>query len=264
MALGLADTQISRAPIRNRPTHPGAVATVFDALPDCPARPQVLGGRHSPTSAPPTASQSGLHLRRVPSTYTDASSTLGFGAVPLRPQGCAQELRWLVVPRGSRSMTHHPQGARRCTQWHCHVSGRPSRSHRAALGRQPSRCPHHPQQDLLLAAGSHERVARFPAASRVAPHHLAAQVHQQRADPCRRVFAPHKPRWRLQPSVQSMLLGKVNSLVDDPATLDAFACHQSCVCLRYASRLSDPAALASDGLTLDWRTEVVWLNPPWS
>jgi hypothetical protein len=61
-----------------------------------------------------------------------------------------------------------------------------------------------------------------------------------------------------------MLLHKVTSLVGAPVTLDAFACHQSCVCQRYASRLCEPAALASDGLTLDWRHEVVWLNPPWA
>jgi len=61
-----------------------------------------------------------------------------------------------------------------------------------------------------------------------------------------------------------MLLHKVTSLVSAPVTLDAFARHQSCVCPRYASRLCEPEALASDGLALDWRHEVVWLNPPWA
>jgi hypothetical protein len=70
--------------------------------------------------------------------------------------------------------------------------------------------------------------------------------------------------WRLQPSVQRLLLHKVASLVGAPVTLDAFTCHQSRVCLRSVSRLSEPAALASDGLALDWRQEVVWLNPPWA
>ena len=79
---------------------------------------------------------------------------------------------------------------------------------------------------------------------------------------CRRVFAPHEPR--LQPSVQRMLLHKVASLVGALVTLDSFACHQSRVCQRYALRLSEPAALASDGLALDWWQEVVWLNPPWA
>jgi hypothetical protein len=74
----------------------------------------------------------------------------------------------------------------------------------------------------------------------------------------------NRDAWRLQPSVQRMLLHKVTSLVGAPVTLDAFACHQSCVCPRYASRLCEPAALASDGLALDWRHEVVWLNPPWA
>ena len=47
-------------------------------------------------------------------------------------------------------------------------------------------------------------------------------------------------------------------------TLDAFTSHQSAVCKRYASRHSELGALALDGLALDWRDEVVWLNPPWA
>ena len=74
----------------------------------------------------------------------------------------------------------------------------------------------------------------------------------------------NRDAWRLQPSLQRRLLHKVASIVGAPVTLDAFACHQSRVCPRYASRLSEPAALASDGLALDWRHEVVWLNPPWA
>ncbi len=74
----------------------------------------------------------------------------------------------------------------------------------------------------------------------------------------------NRDEWRLQPSVQRMLLHKVASLVGAPVTLDAFACHQSRVCPRYASLLSEQAALASDGLALDWRHEVVWLNPSWA
>ena len=46
-------------------------------------------------------------------------------------------------------------------------------------------------------------------------------------------------------------------------TLDAFACHQTKICTRYASRLFDRHALGFDGLALDWRQEVVWINPPW-
>ena len=38
-------------------------------------------------------------------------------------------------------------------------------------------------------------------------------------------------------------------------TLYAFACHQTKVVVRYASRLDEPT---------DWRHEVVWLNPPWA
>lgn len=56
-----------------------------------------------------------------------------------------------------------------------------------------------------------------------------------------------------------MLLHKVSSITGDSVTLDAFACHQS---QRYVSRHSEPVALASDGLVLNWRCKVVWLNPP--
>jgi hypothetical protein len=55
--------------------------------------------------------------------------------------------------------------------------------------------------------------------------------------------------WRLRPSTD--------------LTLDAFACHQTKICTRYASRLFDRHALGFDGLALDWRQEVVWINPPW-
>ena len=70
------------------------------------------------------------------------------------------------------------------------------------------------------------------------------------------------PRTKIYQSTK--VLHKVTSLVGAPVTLDAFACHQSRACPRYASRLSEPVALASDGLALDWRQEVVWLNPPWA
>ncbi len=47
-------------------------------------------------------------------------------------------------------------------------------------------------------------------------------------------------------------------------SLDAFACPQSKVTSRFASRHFAPEALAEDGLLLDWSNEVVWLNPPWA
>ena len=70
--------------------------------------------------------------------------------------------------------------------------------------------------------------------------------------------------WSLKPHVQRMLQRKVERLVRRRISLDPFACHQSKVCLRYASRLYDPAALGFDGCALDWRNEAVWLNPPWA
>jgi hypothetical protein len=47
-------------------------------------------------------------------------------------------------------------------------------------------------------------------------------------------------------------------------SLDAFACPQSKLTSRFASRHFAPEALAEDGLMLDWSSEVVWLNPPWA
>lgn len=70
--------------------------------------------------------------------------------------------------------------------------------------------------------------------------------------------------WSLRPSLQRMLLRKVHDIVGKPVTLDAFASHQSAVCRRYASRHSELGAVGFDGLALDWRREVVWLCPPWA
>jgi len=70
--------------------------------------------------------------------------------------------------------------------------------------------------------------------------------------------------WRLRPCTQRKLLDKVRYELKKEITLDAFACHQTKVVARYASRLDEPTALALDGLALDWRQEVVWLNPPWA
>ena len=72
--------------------------------------------------------------------------------------------------------------------------------------------------------------------------------------------------WRLKPQVQHMLAKRTLAILLRPCfSLDAFACHQSTITPRYASRLYDPAALAFDGLALDWQQEqAVWINPPWA
>ena len=69
--------------------------------------------------------------------------------------------------------------------------------------------------------------------------------------------------WQLRPSILRMLQHKARRVLGVDFTLDAFACHQTKTCPRYASRLCDRHALGFDGLALDWRPEVVWLNPPW-
>ena len=70
--------------------------------------------------------------------------------------------------------------------------------------------------------------------------------------------------WTLSPSVQRMLMQRAQAMFRKSISLDAFACPQSKVTFRFASRHFAPEALAEDGLLLDWSSEVVWLNPPWA
>ena len=63
----------------------------------------------------------------------------------------------------------------------------------------------------------------------------------------------------MRPCTQRKLLDKVRYELKKEITLDAFACHQTKVVVWYASRLDKPTALA-----LDWRHEVVWVNPLWA
>jgi hypothetical protein len=72
--------------------------------------------------------------------------------------------------------------------------------------------------------------------------------------------------WSLRPAVQRMVATKARRVHGQGISLDPFACHQFAVCARYASLLSDPAALSADGLALSWTHErgSVWLNPPWA
>ena len=65
-------------------------------------------------------------------------------------------------------------------------------------------------------------------------------------------------------SVQRMLMQRVQAMFRESISLDAFACPQSKVTSRFASRHFAPEVLSADGLLLDWRSEVVWLNPPWA
>jgi hypothetical protein len=70
--------------------------------------------------------------------------------------------------------------------------------------------------------------------------------------------------WTLSPSVQRMLMQRVQVVFRKSISLDAFACPQSKVTSRFVSRHFDPEALTEDGLLLDWSSEVLWLNPPWA
>jgi len=68
----------------------------------------------------------------------------------------------------------------------------------------------------------------------------------------------------LRPWTQRKLFAKVRYEFKQEITLDAFACHQTKVVVRCASRLDEPTTLGLDGLVLDWRHEVVWVKPPWA
>ena len=72
--------------------------------------------------------------------------------------------------------------------------------------------------------------------------------------------------WSLRPSVAKMILTQAKRRQMPAISLDPFGCAQFALCKRFASRLFDPNALASDGLALNWRHEhgTVWLNPPWA
>ena len=72
--------------------------------------------------------------------------------------------------------------------------------------------------------------------------------------------------WSLRPSVQRMVIEQARRHLSAEISLDPFGCRQFAVTKRYASRLYDPAALAADGLALSWANEsgIVWVNPPWA
>ena len=70
--------------------------------------------------------------------------------------------------------------------------------------------------------------------------------------------------WTLSSSVQRMLMKRAQAMFRKSISLDAFACPQSKVTSRFASRHFAPEALTEDGLLLDWSSEVVCLNPPWA
>ena len=72
--------------------------------------------------------------------------------------------------------------------------------------------------------------------------------------------------WMLRPRLRQHLRAHAERVLQTPVTLDAFACHQSALVPRYASRLHEPRALAYDGLALDWAAEegAVWICPPFA
>ena len=72
--------------------------------------------------------------------------------------------------------------------------------------------------------------------------------------------------WMLRPRLRASLRRHAENVLQEPISLDAFACHQTAIVPRYASRHSEPAALAHDGLALDWSAEqgAVWMCPPFA
>ena len=74
----------------------------------------------------------------------------------------------------------------------------------------------------------------------------------------------YRDAWGFTPRLQANLLARFQHRLRANFTLDAFACHRSAVVPRYASRFNEPGSLGPDGLALDWSNEVLWLNPPWA
>jgi len=212
-------------------------------------------------------SANGVALWPAPPTraiYTDASSTLGFGAV-------------LSAPKGARKSFGGWWSLEERVQWHITLKElvavrRGIDMYRDDLRGHVVRLWEDNQAVVHIIRTKTSRSPALMAELRallqlidslditLLPKYIRSELNP--ADEFSRLT--NRDAWRLQPSLQRRLLHKVASIVGAPVTLDAFACHQSRVCPRYASRLSEPAALASDGLALDWRHEVVWLNPPWA
>lgn len=196
--------------------------------------------------------------------YTDASSTLGFGAVLSAPAGARKAFGgWWTLPE--RMQWHITMKELVAVRKGVEMYADDLRGHVVRLWEDNQAVVHiirnKTSASPVLMAELRLLLALLDSLHIILrPKYIRSELNP--ADEFSRLT--DRDAWCLRPSLQRMLMRKVFNVVGKPVTLDAFACHQSAVCRRYASRRGEPAALAFDGLALDWRDEVVWLNPPWA
>ena len=195
--------------------------------------------------------------------YTDASSTLGYGAVLSAPQGARkttggywqtdEKLLWhitmkelVAVRRGITTFAADLQG-RVVTLWE------DNQAVIFIIRNKTSRSP------LLMAELRLLLELLDELHIDLRPRYIRSALNP--ADEFSRLT--ERDAWELRPRLRKQLLAKAECVMNFAPSLDPFACAQTHICPRYAARHSDSAALCLDGLSLSWRHEDVWINPPW-
>ena len=213
------------------------------------------------------APANGVDLWPAPPTkaiYTDASSTLGYGAVLQAPFAARKSFGgWWTLPE--REQWHITLKELVAVRKGVAAFADDLRGHVVRLWEDNQAVVHiirnKTSRSPMLMAELRALLQLLETLHiRLEPRYIRSELNP--ADEFSRLT--DRDAWSLKPHVQRMLQRKVERLVRRRISLDPFACHQSKVCLRYASRLYDPAALGFDGCALDWRNEAVWLNPPWA
>ena len=195
--------------------------------------------------------------------YTDASSTLGYGAVLSAPQGARktmggywqtdEKLLWhitmkelVAVRRGIATFADDLRG-RVVTLWE------DNQAVVFIIRNKTSRSP------MLMAELRLLLELLDDLGIELRPRYIRSELNP--ADEFSRLT--ERDAWELHVPLRRQLLAKARRVMGFEVTLDPFACAQTHICPRYACRFSNPAALCLDGLSLDWRQEDVWINPPW-
>lgn len=214
-----------------------------------------------------SAPANGVPLWPSPPTraiWTDASSELGYGSILQVPQAAQkafgawwslpEKLQWhitmkelVAVRRGILRFANDLRGHTVCLY----------EDNQAVVAIIKNRTSSSPllMNELRLLLALLEQLD-----IRLVPRYIRSELNP--ADIFSRLT--DRDAWTLSPSVQRMLMERAQAMFRKSISLDAFACPQSKVTSRFASRHFAPEALAEDGLLLDWNSEVVWLNPPWA
>ena len=196
--------------------------------------------------------------------YTDASSTLGYGAVLSAPAGARkttggywnmdEKLLWhitmkelVAVRKGIETFAADLRG-RVVTLWE------DNQGVVFILRNRTSRSP------MLMAELRILLELLDDLHIELRPQYIRSELNP--ADEFSRLT--ERDAWQLRPHLQQQLLAKAKRVMHFEPTLDPFACAQTHICPRYASRFYNPDALCLDGLSLDWRHDAVWINPPWA